>query len=54
MAALAQDGHTMEFIKDQFRHCKTILALGASQLLLAAGRAAGEHGQEHGAGRHRA
>jgi catalase len=35
VAALAQDGHTMEFIKDQFRHCKTILALGASQLLLA-------------------
>lgn len=38
VAALRQDGHTMEFIKDQFRHCKTILALGASQaLLLAAG-----------------
>jgi catalase len=34
VAALAQDGHTMEFIKDQFRHCKTILALGASQQLL--------------------
>jgi catalase len=34
VAALAQDGHTMEFVKDQFRHCKTILALGASQLLL--------------------
>jgi catalase len=34
VAALAQDGHTMEFIKDQFRHCKTILALGASQKLL--------------------
>jgi catalase len=34
VAALAQDGHTMEFIKDQFRHCKTILALGASRLLL--------------------
>ena len=27
VAALAQDGHTAEFIKDQFRHCKTILAL---------------------------
>jgi catalase len=38
VAALAQDGHTMEFIKDQFRHCKTILALGASrQLLVKAG-----------------
>ena len=36
IAALEQDGHTMEFIKDQFRHCKTILALGASRSLLAA------------------
>jgi len=35
VAALAQDGHTMEFIKDQFRHCKTILTLGASRSLLA-------------------
>ena len=34
VAALAQDGHTAEFIKDQFRHCKTILALGASRELL--------------------
>jgi catalase len=25
----------MEFIKDQYRHCKAILALGASQMLLA-------------------
>lgn len=33
--ALAQDGHTMEFIKDQYRHGKTILALGASKSLLA-------------------
>jgi catalase len=31
---LAQDGHTLEFIKDQYRHCKTILALGASSMLL--------------------
>ncbi|AEG93116.1 catalase [Ramlibacter tataouinensis] len=38
VAALAQDGHTMEFIRDQFRHCKTILALGASrQLMVKAG-----------------
>ncbi|TFY98691.1 catalase [Ramlibacter rhizophilus] len=36
VAALAQDGHTGEFIRDQFRHCKTILALGASSRLLAA------------------
>ncbi|MDB5954440.1 catalase [Ramlibacter sp.] len=35
VAALAQDGHTAEFIKDQFRHCKTILALGESRRLLA-------------------
>ena len=32
--ALAANGHTMEFIKDTFRHCKTILALGAGQELL--------------------
>ncbi len=34
VAALAQDGHTMEFIKDQFRHCKTILVFGESRALL--------------------
>ena len=34
IAALAQDGHTAEFIRDQFRHCKTILVLGASRMLL--------------------
>jgi catalase len=28
------DGHTMEFIANQYRHCKTILALGASKALL--------------------
>ena len=32
--ALAMDGHTMEFVKDQYRHCKAILALGASKALL--------------------
>ena len=32
--ALAMDGHTMEFIKDQYRHCKTMLVLGASTALL--------------------
>jgi len=31
---LARDGHTLEFLKDQYRHCKTILALGASSVLL--------------------
>jgi len=34
VATLAQDGHSLEFVKDQFRHCKTILAFGASQALL--------------------
>jgi catalase len=34
MAALVRDGHTVDFIKDQFRHCKTILALGSSKDLL--------------------
>jgi catalase len=34
VAALAQDGHTAEFIKDQFRHCKPILAFGDSRELL--------------------
>jgi catalase len=32
--ALARDGRTLEFVKDQYRHCKTILALGASSKLL--------------------
>ncbi|MBI2769827.1 MAG: catalase [Burkholderiales bacterium] len=34
VAALSQDGHTLEFIKDQFRHCKTILAVGEARELL--------------------
>jgi catalase len=34
VAALAQDGHTAEFVKDQFRHCKTMLAIGAARQLL--------------------
>ena len=34
VAALAQDGHTMEFIRDQYRHCKPILVLGASSSLM--------------------
>jgi catalase len=29
--ALARDGHTLEFLKEQYRHCKTILVLGASR-----------------------
>ena len=34
--ALRADGRTLEFIKDQYRHCKPILALGAGDQLLAA------------------
>ena len=35
VTALAKDAHTMDFIRDQYRHCKTILVLGASKKLLA-------------------
>ncbi|MDO9358101.1 MAG: catalase [Polaromonas sp.] len=34
VASLMNDGHTMEFIKDQYRHCKTIMAIGAAKALL--------------------
>jgi catalase len=35
---LSADGRTLEFLKDQYRHCKPILALGAgSELLKKAG-----------------
>ncbi|CAA2110430.1 catalase [Variovorax paradoxus] len=33
--ALDADAHTLEFLRDQYWHCKTILALGASDALLA-------------------
>jgi catalase len=36
ITALRADGHTLEFIKDQYRHCKPILAVGASSQLLTA------------------
>jgi catalase len=36
--ALRADGRALEFIKDQYRHCKPILALGAGDQLLAACR----------------
>lgn len=40
--ALAQDGRAVEFLKDQFRHSKTILALGnAIELIQACGLPAG-------------
>ena len=35
VAALSQDGHAADFVRDQFRHCKTLLALGASRELMA-------------------
>jgi len=35
VSALALDAHTMDFIRDQYRHCKAILVLGASRKLLA-------------------
>jgi catalase len=31
---LSRDGHTLEFVKDQYRHCKSILALGDSAKIL--------------------
>jgi catalase len=31
---LCLDGHALEFVKDQYRHCKTILALGDSARIL--------------------
>jgi catalase len=34
VAALGADGHTMEFVTNQYRHCKTILVLGASSRLV--------------------
>jgi len=33
---LAADGRVLEFLKDQYRHCKPILALGAGEQLLSA------------------
>jgi catalase len=34
--ALRADGRTLEFIKDQYRHCKPMLVVGASNQLLKA------------------
>jgi catalase len=31
---LGRDGHALEFVRDQYRHCKPILALGAGTSLL--------------------
>jgi catalase len=32
--ALSESGHAMEFLKDQYRHCKPILLLGAARMLI--------------------
>jgi len=34
VARLTADGRALEFLKDQYRHCKTILALGAGATIL--------------------
>jgi catalase len=34
MQLLSQSGHAVEFLKDQYRHCKTILLLGSAAALL--------------------
>jgi catalase len=33
-ATLAKTGHALEFLKDQYRHCKPILLMGAASALL--------------------
>ncbi len=42
VAALAADGRTLEHVKDQYRHAKTLLALGASVSLLRQAGIAGD------------
>jgi catalase len=34
VSTLMSDGHTLDFVKDQYRHCKTLLVLGGSSALL--------------------
>jgi catalase len=34
VAHLSPNRHTLDFVKDQYRHCKSILAIGASSALL--------------------
>jgi catalase len=34
-AALSDSGHALEFLKDQYRHCKPILLVGDASALLA-------------------
>jgi catalase len=45
---LALDGLTIEYLQDQLRHCKTILALGASRRLLEMAGAAKLTGEDSG------
>ena len=48
--ALQKVGQTLEFIKDTYRHCKTILAIGESRVLL---QAAGTPAAQASGARHR-
>jgi catalase len=51
ISALRADGRTLEFIKDQYRHCKPILAIGpGTQLLAACGIDAAVQGGEPDSG----
>jgi catalase len=43
-----RERHAVEFVKDQFRHCKTILALGAGEQLLAAANIPAERAKDGG------
>jgi catalase len=36
LAALSHSGQALEFLKDQYRHCKTLLVMGHAETLLAA------------------
>lgn len=44
VALLAADGRTMEFLRDQHRHLKTIVAIGASSALLEEAKIRPGHG----------
>jgi catalase len=43
---LAQSGHALDFLKDQYRHCKPILLLGAAAALLEVARIPSPQGSE--------
>jgi catalase len=46
--ALAREGEVMDFLKDGFRHCKTIMAFGASKSLLNDANISSDIGKDHG------